>query len=81
VSKPMKWAVEAFIAAVGEHPETVEAPDYWTDEALAIQRAAEPLLAVVRDCFDTDGECMLCRGNPHLPSCPVPAALKAMEEA
>ena len=80
MSATMKWAVEAYDAAkVASRRAGLPWP------AAAIQEAAEPLLAVVRAAVNENGTCALCwgatsRSAGHLPTCPVPAALQAMEE-
>ena len=75
----MKWAVEAC--------------DNWGDDPERIQQAGEPLMAVVRAAKVRIGgvlECAIClalledgdwSAGEHRGQCPVPAALKAMEEA
>lgn len=80
IDKPMRWAVEA-TARLGLLPK-------FPRDALAIQRAAAPLLAVVRACLHQGSRCVLCglpvTGLPpdiHDTDCPMPAALKAMESA
>lgn len=84
-SKPMKWVVEVATNIVeGNESQVV---------ARAIQDAAEPILAVVREAVDRHG-CSICdaladeikdHGHRKLyfdesKDCPVPAALKAMED-
>lgn len=83
--KPMKWTVRALLAAISPQPEAGATKNA---RALAIQRAAEPLLAVMRAATFERGpnylhECLICRGAGktilHKADCPVPAALEAME--
>jgi hypothetical protein len=79
MSELQKWAVEAG-RKIGIETSDAEA-------ALAIQQAAEPILAVVRavavGCYQAD-RCAVCReesveGKLHTTNCPVPAALAAMD--
>lgn len=97
--KPMKWAV-GLAEAVAGNSDWEWVLSYGKEVAASyaerranllpiIQRAAEPLMAVVRESVQTRKNgvtwCRVCFSDDtrdaglHLPDCPVPAALKAME--
>lgn len=81
--KPMKWALKG----TGTWTPGEEPTDGELAEAANFQRAAEPILAVVRACYDNYAKfgCLVCRQEEvfgkrcHTNDCPVPAALEAME--
>ena len=72
--KPMQWVRKAAAASPllpGDHMAA----------CLAIQQAAEPLLAVVRRLDSPDRSCLLCGEKVHWRKCLMVAALAAMESA
>ncbi len=88
-AKPMKWAVKAQYAADLAMPEgTINLEEA---EALAIQQAAEPVIALARAAsvpkMEAPYRCRICGAecpewvDDHKPDCPVPAYLAAVKEA